>query len=97
MIWGKLPKWARSKYFLAGFGFLVWMIFLDTNSFLTQLELSREIKDLEAAKSHYEAELEKDLEALKKLNGSDASLEKFARERYRMRRANEDVFIIPSE
>lgn len=95
--WERLPIWARSKYFIAGFGFLIWMLFLDTNSVLTQLELSREIKDLDQAKTHYEAEVEKDLEALKKLDGSDASLEKFAREQYRMRRDNEDVFIIQAE
>jgi cell division protein FtsB len=73
--------------------FLVWMFFFDTNSFLIQKELQSQIESLEAEKKYLEGEIEKDRKALKNLS-SDEAMEKFARERYFLKKKNEAVFII---
>ncbi len=68
-------------------------VFFDTNSFLIQKELQSQIESLEAEKKYLEGEIEKDRKALKNLS-SDEAMEKFARERYFMKKKNEAVFII---
>jgi cell division protein FtsB len=69
------------------------MFFFDTNSFLIQKELQSQIESLEAEKKYLEEEIEKDRKALKNLS-SDEAMEKFARERYFLKKKNEAVFII---
>ena len=69
------------------------MFFFDTNSFLIQKELQSQIETLEAEKKYLEEEIEKDIKALKNLS-SDEAMEKFARERYFLKKKNEAVFII---
>jgi cell division protein FtsB len=69
------------------------MFFFDTNSFLIQKELQSQIESLKAEKKYLEEEIEKDRKALKNLS-SDEAMEKFARERYFLKKKNEAVFII---
>lgn len=76
--------------------FVIWMLFFDTNSFLTHVELNKEIKDLETEKEYYKREIEKDNKEIKKLSNDDG-LEKFAREKYYMKRENEEIYIIEYE
>lgn len=89
-------KWFRilsNKYVLIFTAFMVWMLFLDSNSFLVHHELNMEIKDLEKNKEYYSNQIEGDKVILKKLNDS-IELEKFARQEYFMKRENEEIFII---
>lgn len=76
--------------------FAVWMLFFDTNSLLTHLELNNEIDDLENEKDYYQREIKKDKKEIKKLSDSDG-LEKFAREKYYMKKENEEIYIIEYE
>ena len=90
----RIPKIFRNFYFITSFLFLVWMLFFDSNDFVTQYQMRRELGDLERDKEHYlekMAEVEKDR---RELMGNPALLEKFAREKYLMKRPNEEVFII---
>ncbi|HAE71357.1 MAG TPA: septum formation initiator [Flavobacteriaceae bacterium] len=80
-------------YVLILSAFLVWMFFFDTNSFRIQKELRVQIENLEAEKAYLEGEIDKDRKALKNLS-SDEAMEKFARERYFLKKKNEAVFII---
>ena len=68
-------------------------VFFDTNSFRIQKELRVQIENLEAEKAYLEGEIDKDRKALKNLS-SDEAMEKFARERYFLKKKNEAVFII---
>ena len=43
-----------NKYFLTGMSFVVWMIFLDTNSYFIHSELNGQIDDLENDIEFYE-------------------------------------------
>lgn len=76
--------------------FVVWMLFFDTNSWLTHQKLNNEISEIENNINYYKTEIEKDKKTLKTLNDS-VEIEKFARETYFMKRENEDVFIIKYE
>jgi Septum formation initiator len=83
-----------NKYLLATLGFVVWMTFLDLNSWRLQAELNREIERLEASIRYYEENLAHDQQRLKELTTDPARLEKFAREKYWMHRPGEEVYLI---
>ncbi|OBX21149.1 MULTISPECIES: FtsB family cell division protein [Bizionia] len=76
--------------------FAVWMIFFDANSYLIHRELNTEIDELETEKEYYNKEIEKDKKAIKELS-SELGVEKLAREKYYMKKANEEIFIIEYE
>lgn len=69
------------------------MLFFDSNSLLIHTELNDEISDLEDEKTYYQKEITKDKKAIKALSTEDG-LEKMAREKYYMKKENEDIYII---
>tara|TARA_B110000091_G_scaffold96502_1_gene105080 strand:+ start:404 stop:724 length:321 start_codon:yes stop_codon:yes gene_type:complete len=73
--------------------FIIWMLFFDENSYLIHGKYDKEIEDLESTISFYEDKITKDKETIKKLQDS-LELERFARERYLMKKENEDIYII---
>ena len=73
--------------------FIVWMLFFDENSYLIHRELNNEIEKLELSTKYYKKEIEKDQKMLTDLK-NPKSLEKFARETYKMKKENEDIFIV---
>jgi cell division protein FtsB len=73
--------------------FGVWMVFFDTNSLLSHNEVNQERNKLEDEKAYYRKEIVKDKKAIKKLTSEDG-LETFAREKYYMKKENEDIYII---
>jgi cell division protein FtsB len=75
--------------------FLIWMLFFDTNSFLIHKELNDDIKALEETKEFYEKEINKDKLFIEKMQDSN-EIEKFAREKYYLKKENEEIFIIES-
>ena len=90
----RIPKAFRNFYVITGFIFLLWMFFLDSNDFLSRFKLSAKLRSLENEKEYYEEkikEVEKDHQGV---FGDRESLEKFAREKYLMKKENEDVFVI---
>lgn len=93
----KLPPIFRNFYVVTGLCFLVWMTFLDSNDLISRLNLSSKLNTLEDEKAYYQekiTEVEKDR---KELMTNRELLEKFAREKYLMRKETEDVFIIQEE
>ena len=81
------------KYLLILIAFLIWMTFLDTNSLLIHAELNREIKKLKNKRNALNEEIFRDKSLIEKLNNLD-SLEHYAREKYNLKKDNEDIFII---
>ena len=73
--------------------FIIWMLFFDENSYLTHRKFNNEINDLERTISFYKDKIEKDRATIKKLQDS-LELERFAREKYLMKKDNEDIYII---
>jgi cell division protein DivIC len=73
--------------------FIIWMLFFDENSYLIHRKFDKEIKGLESTISFYEDKISLDKETIKKLQDS-LELERFAREKYLMKKENEDIYII---
>ena len=89
----KIIKKSYFKYVIITVVFIIWMTFLDTNSFQIHNELNSEIDMLEKKKQALIEETKKDKELINKLNDID-SLEQFARENYNLKKDNEEIFII---
>lgn len=86
----------KNAFILISVVFAIWMLFFDTNSFLTHWELNKDIDDLEDEKEYYQREIEKDKKEIKKLS-EEEGLEKLAREKYYMKKENEEIYIIEYE
>jgi cell division protein FtsB len=69
------------------------MIFFDENSLINHWELDREIDKLEKSNEYYRDQIEQDKKVIDNLNDPD-SLEKYAREEYKMKKENEEIFLI---
>jgi cell division protein FtsB len=76
--------------------FSVWMLFFDSNSWFIHNELNEEIDKLEEEKEYYEGEIEKDKKEIKELS-TDEGLEKYGREHYKMKKEDEEIYIIEYE
>ena len=87
-------KYINNKYFYAGLIFLVWWTFFDQESLLVQYKLIQVKSDLNKQKEYYDSNIEKDEAAINTLQNDTMLLEKYAREKYYMKKDNEDVFII---
>lgn len=87
----------RNKYFLAIAAFGVWMLFFDKNDIIAQYEYSVQVNKLQQEKDFYTKEIALVKKDLKELDSNLNSAEKFAREKYFMKKANEDVFVIVRE
>lgn len=74
--------------------FVVWVSFFDKNDLLSQMELRKEVKKLEGEKNYFVTEIGKNKSDMKELMTNPKNLEKFAREKYLMKKDNEDVFVL---
>jgi cell division protein FtsB len=90
-----IPSWLKSKYTLTTIVFAVWMMFFDEQDIITTHFRQRaELNKLKESRDYYKEEIAKTLEELDQLKSDPALLEKYAREKYRMKKENEDLFII---
>lgn len=93
----RIPFFLRNKYLLAGTGFVIWISFFDHNDLLTQLERRSNLKELQQSKAYYVQQIAENQKLSKDLQYNAAAIEKYAREKYLMKKDNEDLFIIEPE
>lgn len=93
----KLPRYTRNFYFIFTALFLVWMMFIDANDFVTQYKLNQQRKNLEDEKIYFQEKIVEVRNEREELLSNDVLLEKFAREKYLMKKPTEDVFIVVKE
>lgn len=84
----------RNKYGLSIVVFVVWLVFFDHNDLFLQVKRTNELEQLEKGKNYYSEQIREIREALSEMDSDPAFLEKTAREKYLMKKDNEDVFII---
>ena len=89
-------KFLSNKYVWVLLFFSTWMIFLDNYSYFDHRVLDNQIDELEDNKEYYQEEITKDLENIKKLKNPQ-QIEKYAREKYYMKKDSEDIYIIEFE
>ena len=89
-------RFISNKYVLILILFIVWMIFFDTNSYFIHRELDNEVNALEDNSEFYKKEIDHDKNFIKKMEDSN-EMEKFAREKYYLKKEKEDIYIIENE
>ena len=89
-------KWLTNKYVLVFIFFIVWMLFLDNYSFIEHRILNKQINELEDNRDYYNMEIKTDQNKIKNLKNPD-NIEKYAREKYYMKKDSEDIFIVEYE
>lgn len=94
-----IPAPFRNKYLLTVAVFLVWMLFFDDRDIITtHFRHPAELRQLEKSKEYYQEQIKTTRAELDLLRSNTGTIEKYAREKYNMKRDNEDVFIItPAE
>ena len=83
-----------NKFFLTTVAFIVWMLFFDSNSLLIRNHLQEKLDGLNLEKQFYLQEIRKDSTLTNQLMTDSTQLEKFARERYLMKKEKEDLFLV---
>ena len=93
-VYQRIPAPLRNKYLITFVIFLIWIFFIDTFDILTQIKMKQELNQLKKQEEFYKYEIEKDSTMLYNLNNDTQEQERFARERFLMKKENEDLFII---
>lgn len=93
----RIPSWIRNKYFIATGIFAAILLFFDKNDLFTQISRTRQLKDLQQSKEYYQQKIAAEKQELETLVSDSITLEKYARERYLMKRDNEDLFLVPED
>jgi cell division protein FtsB len=91
----RLPSWMKNKFLIATLAFVAWMLFFDERDVFTMYHHRQELKDLQQSKKYYTEQIDKERTELENLKNNPATLEKYAREKYYMKRDNEDLFLVP--
>ncbi len=86
-------RFLSNRYVIILLIFIVWMVFFDENSYFIHRDLNKEIDQIEGATDYYQREISKDKKEIGDLQNPD-SLEKFAREKYHMKKKDEDIYLI---
>lgn len=95
--WFNIPSWIKTKYVLSALIFAGWMIFFDQYNVIYQLELRSELNELRDSKDWYKEQIDKTRADLDELLTDNKKLEKFAREKYLMKKPDEEIFVIVKE
>ena len=90
----KLPKPLRNKYLILFLLFILWVVFIDDYNLINQSKIKNTVDDLKIQKEFYIKEIKSDSTELYKLQNDPAEQERFAREKFLMKKENEDIFII---
>ncbi len=89
--------WTKYKYWALTTVIFTWMLIFDGNNILELTKIRRDINALNEKKEFYILEIENLKKEEKELFSNNRNLEKFAREKYFMKKNNEDIFIIREE
>ncbi|MEO6328337.1 MAG: septum formation initiator family protein [Ginsengibacter sp.] len=89
-----IPSWLKSKYLVAGLSFIVWMVFFDRDDVTLQWKRIKELKQLQQSEKNMNNQISGIKKELDLLITNPSTLEKYAREKYMMKRDNEDLYII---
>jgi cell division protein FtsB len=93
-IYNAVPPFLRNKYLLTILIFLVWIILLDSNNLVARFREMRELNRMKKEKEYFTMKIKEERDRIRELRTDDDNLEKFAREQYRMKKSDEDLFII---
>jgi cell division protein FtsB len=87
-------KIVTNRYLIALVAFGIWMLFFDRNNYIVQKERTAELQELNRKIGYYKQQIDATQKELEALQNDPNTLEKYAREKYFMKRANEEVFVV---
>lgn len=89
-----VPRVLRNRYGAGLLGLLLWVGLFADYDLYTMFKLRRQLHQMKEQRDHYAAQIATTREQLHELNSNQELLEKFAREKYLMKRDNEDIFVL---
>ena len=92
-----IPSWLKNKFFIALALFIGVIFFFDKNDLFTQMDRNRQLHDLLQSKQYFTDQIAAEQSVLNNMKTNPGTLEKYAREKYLMKKDNEDLFIIPEK
>jgi len=93
-----IPSFLKNKFFLSTAFFAIWILFFDKNDMLTQIARGNELTSLKKSKEYYSGQIAQERKISEELQSDPATIKKNAREKYLMKRENEELFVIqPAE
>lgn len=93
----KVPKIFKNFYVLASIIFVIWMIFLDPNNLWRQIKQKQKVNELREKRDFYSQRIEELSKDSENISEDSAELERYAREKFFMKKKSEDVFIVTPE
>jgi cell division protein DivIC len=91
-----IPSWIFNKYLIAVTLFLVWMFFFDPKDIPSDLNRRDKYRELQRNEAHLNQLIAQTQDELAQLKTNAQTIEKYAREKYQMKKDNEDLFIVTS-
>lgn len=89
-----IPRPLRNKFVLSALAFVLWLMFFDNDDMFTQQERRSMLHQIQQSKQYYEEQILAERKFAEDLKNNPAAIEKFAREAYGMKRANEDLYVV---
>jgi cell division protein FtsB len=90
----QFAKWISNKYLISSVFFIFWISFFDKFNVFQIIKRKQELNQLTESKKYYKQEIEKTKIELSNLRENSSNIEKIAREKYLMKKENEDLFTI---
>ena len=87
----------RNKYLIASVAFIIWMLFFDPKDWALMYDRQNKLTDLNTSEQHLDNQIKETRLELDLLKTSAQTIERYAREKYYMKKENEDLFIVNSE
>lgn len=89
-----LDKLFAYRYWILFGIFALWMLFFDSNNAFYRYSIAQDVSALEDARDAYSKQISDLRRQRTELFGNQVNLEKFAREKYMMKKDNEDLFVV---
>src|SRR6056297_3404625 len=96
-IWKTILPFIKNKYIITFLVFLIWLLFFDRNNLVDRIKEVSYYNQLEKDKKYFKERIDEDSKRLEQLKTNNKNLEKFAREQYLMKKADEDIFVVVEE
>ena len=97
IVWKFIITIIKNKYLVVIIVFIAWVSFFDTYNLIDRFKNLKELSDLNKEVEFFQQEIKIYKTQYNELFSNKDDLEKFAREQYQMKEADEDLFIIISE
>lgn len=82
------------KYIIVAVVFMIWVGFLDVHNLKEQVNYQMKISELEGEREYYLKKIKEDSTRLSELNTDEDNLEKYAREKYYMKKQGEEIYLV---